>query len=118
MEIGRLRSLIAAQARVNATPEGFCLTPCTAIDVKVLAPPIEGEQAALVALLDDGARWSTSALALALGISQRSVQRALIELETTGRVHSNGRGRAQRWRSVPLTGFTTILLLPAALPID
>ncbi|MNM69488.1 hypothetical protein D3C81_810840 [compost metagenome] len=118
VEIGRLRSLIAAQARIDATPGGFRLTPRTATDVKVLVPPIEGEQAALVALLDDGARWSTSALALALGTSQRSVQRALVELETIGRVHSSGRGRAQRWRSVPLTGFTTILLLTATLPID
>lgn len=118
VEIGRLRALIATQARIEATPDGFRLLPCTATEVMVLAPPIEGEQAALAALLDDGAAWSTSALALALGASQRSVQRALVELESAGRVRSSGRGRAQRWRSMPLTGFTTILLLTAALPID
>jgi hypothetical protein len=118
VEIGRLRALIAAEARIEATADGFGLLPRMATKVIVLAPPIEGEQAALAALLADGAGWSTSALALALGTSQRSVQRALVELETAGRVRSSGRGRAQRWRSMPLTGFTTILLLPAALPID
>ncbi len=118
VEIGRLRVLIAAQTRIEATATGFRLSPCSATSVKVLFPPIEGEQGALVALLADGAAWSTSALALALGVSQRNVQRALIELETAGRVYSSGRGRAQRWRSMPLSGFTTILLLPAALPID
>jgi len=63
------------------------------------------------------AAWSTSALALALGASQRTVQRALVELEAAGRVRSIGRARAQRWLSPPLAGFTTILLLPAALPL-
>ena len=118
VEIGRLRRLIAAYARIEATPTGFRLMPCSTTSVKVLIPPIEGEQGALVALLTDGAAWSTSALGLALGGSQRHVQRALLELEAAGRVYSNGRGRAQRWRSTPLSGFTTILLLPAALPID
>ena len=83
----------------------------------VLAPPIDGEQAALLALLSDGAAWSTSALALAVDASQRTVQRALAELEAQGRVRSIGRARAQRWLAPPLSGFTTILLLPAALPI-
>ncbi|MGH8054507.1 MAG: helix-turn-helix domain-containing protein [Stenotrophomonas sp.] len=118
VEIGRLRTLIAAQARIEATAEGFRLIPNVACQVWVLAPPIESEQAAVFALLADDAAWSTSALALALGTSQRSVQRALVELEAAARVRSSGRGRAQRWRSVPLAGFTTILLLPAALPID
>ena len=84
----------------------------------MLAPPIDGDQASLVALLSDGAAWSTSALALALGASQRTVQRALVELEAAGRVRSIGRARARRWLSPPLAGFTTILLLPAALPFE
>jgi bifunctional N-acetylglucosamine-1-phosphate-uridyltransferase/glucosamine-1-phosphate-acetyltransferase GlmU-like protein len=41
---------------------------------------------------------------------------ALVDLEAAGRVRSLGRARAQRWVSPPLVGFTTILLLPAALP--
>ena len=82
----------------------------------MLVPPIDGEQASLLALLADGAAWSTSALALALGASQRTVQRALVELEAAGQVRSIGRARAQRWLSPPLVGFTTTLLLPAALP--
>jgi len=118
VEIGRLRALVAAQAGIEATARGFALKPRDARDVVVLAPPIDGEQASLVALLSDGAAWSTSALALALGASQRTVQRALAELEAEGRVRSIGRARAQRWLAPPLAGFTTILLLPAALPIE
>jgi len=117
VEIGRLRTLAAPLARIEASARGFALTPRTARSVVVLAPPIEGEQASLVALLADGAAWSTSALALALGASQRSVQRALAELEAAGRVRSIGRARAKRWLAPPLAGFTTNLLLPAALPL-
>jgi hypothetical protein len=116
VEIGRLRALVAALARIEATARGFVLRPRGARAVVVLAPPIDGDQASLVALLSDGAAWSTSALALALGASQRTIQRALVELEAAGRVRSIGRARARRWLSPPLAGFTTILLLPAALP--
>ena len=117
VEIGRLRALVAALAHIEATAEGFVLKPRGPRGAAVLAPPVEGEQGSLLALLSDGAAWSTSALALALGASQRTVQRALVELEAAGRVRSIGRGRAQRWLSPPLAGFTTILLLPAALPL-
>lgn len=116
VEIGRLRAVLAPLARIDATKTGFALTPSLARGVTVLLPPIEGSQASLLALLAGGEAWSTSALALALGESQRSVQRALAELETSGRVNSLGRARARRWRSPPLTGFTTTLLLPAAMP--
>jgi hypothetical protein len=116
VEIGRLRALVAPLARIEATARGFVLKPRGAREVVVLAPPIDGEQASLVALLSDGAAWSTSALALALGASQRTVQRSLVELEAAGRVRSIGRARARRWLAPPLAGFTTILLLPAALP--
>jgi hypothetical protein len=117
VEIGRLRALVAALARIEATARGFILRPGAARDVVVLVPPIDGDQASLLALLSDGAAWSTSALALALGASQRTVQRALVEFEAAGRVRSIGRARARRWLAPPLTGFTTILLLPAALPL-
>lgn len=117
VEIGRLRALIAPLARVEASARGFMLTPQGERRVAVLMPPIDGDQASLLALLADGAAWSTSALALALGDSQRTVQRALVELEAEGRVRSIGRARAQRWLAPPLAGFTTILLLPAALPL-
>ena len=116
VEIGRLRALVKGLAQVEATPRGFALRPDGDRAVAVLAPPIEGEQASLVALLSDGAPWSTSALALALGASQRTVQRALAELEAAARVRAIGHARARRWLAPPLTGFTTILLLPAALP--
>jgi hypothetical protein len=144
VEIGRLRALAAPLARIEASARGFALIsrpsgrcattsqregappsggraaalmPRSERDVVVLLPPIDGDQASLLALLADGAAWSTSALALALGASQRTVQRALVELEAAGRVCSIGRARAQRWLSPPLAGFTTILLLPAALPL-
>jgi hypothetical protein len=115
VEIGRLRALISPLARIEASARGFALTARGEREVVVLVPPIEGDQASLLALLADGAAWSTSALALAVGSSQRTVQRALVELEAAGRVRSIGRTRARRWLSSPLVGFTTILLLPAAL---
>jgi hypothetical protein len=117
VEIGRLRALVAPLARIEASARGFALTPPDERSIVVLEPPIDGDQASLLALLADGAAWSTSALALALGASQRTVQRALVELETAGRVRSIGRARAQRWLAPSLAGFTTILLLPAALPL-
>ena len=115
VEIGRLRALLAPLARIEATANGFVLLPLNERDVVLLAPPVDGDQASLLALLGDGAPWSTSALALALGESQRTVQRALAELAATGKVRSTGRARARRWLAPPLTGFTTVLLLPAAL---
>ena len=118
VEIGRLRALATTLAGIEATPRGFVLKPHGERTVALLAPPIDGDQASLVALLSDGAAWSTSALALALGASQRTVQRALAELEAEGRVRSIGQARARRWLSPPLAGFTTILLLPSALPIE
>ena len=117
VEIARLRALVAPLARIEATERGFLLLPHGESGVVVLVPPIEGHEASLQALLSDGAAWSTSALALALRESQRSVQRALAKLEAAGKVRSIGRARAQRWLSPPLAGFTTILLLPASLPL-
>ncbi len=116
VEIGRLRRLVVDVADITATGQGFRLVPHRARHVVVLAPPLEGEQAALQGLLADGMAWSTSALALATGMGQRSVQRALAALEADGHVRSVGRARAQRWVAPPLAGFTTILLLPAVLP--
>lgn len=117
VEIGRLRALVSAFARIEATARGFVLRPRGARDVVVLSPTFDGDQASLVALLADGAAWSTSALALALGTGQRTVQRALSDLESAGRVRSIGRARTRRWLAPPLAGFTTVLLLPSALPI-
>lgn len=117
VEIGRLRALVKSLAQVEATPRGFVLQPRGAVDVVVIAPPFDGEDASLVALLSDGCAWSTSALAVALGASQRAVQRALAELEVANRVRSIGKARAQRWLAPSPAGFTTILLLPSALPL-
>jgi hypothetical protein len=116
VEMGRLRAAVAPLARIEASTRGFALVPRAPQGVAVLLPPIEGDEASLQALLADGAAWSTSALALALGRSQRAVQRALAHLAAAGRARSIGRARAQRWLAPPLAGFTTILLLPPALP--
>jgi hypothetical protein len=117
VEIGRLRLPLRPLAAIEASPSGFALVSRQVGEVVVLAPPIESPDAAVLALLSDGEAWSTSALALALGSSQRTVQRALRQLEADGRVREMGRGRAQRWLSAPVTGFTTALLLPAGLPV-
>lgn len=116
VEIGRLRALVKGLAAIEATPRGFVLRPCDEAEVAVLAPPIDGEQASLLALLADGAAWSTSALALALDASQRTVQRQLAELEAGGQVRGVGQARSRRWVAAPRVDFTTVLLLPASLP--
>jgi hypothetical protein len=118
VEVGRLRRALRILASVTATPRGFALTSQRAREVVVLAPPVEDEHAAVVAFLADGESWSSSALALTLGASQRTVQRALDSLAAAGKVQSFGRGRARRWITVPVPGFTTALLLPAPLPSD
>jgi hypothetical protein len=118
VEIGRLRAALRPLAGVSATKQGFTLTPRRTREVVVLARPIEERHAAVLAFLADGESWSSSALALALGISQRTVQRALDSLVTAGKVQSYGRGRARRWMMPPVVGFTTTLLLPGPLPSD
>jgi hypothetical protein len=118
VEIGRLRRMLWPLATIDATKRGFALAPRGAREVVVLARPVEEEHAAVLAFLADGESWSSSALALALGTSQRTVQRALDALATAGKVQSFGRARARRWITPPVPGFTTILLLPAPLPGD
>jgi hypothetical protein len=114
VEIGRLRRELGDLAGLGATPAGFALITRRARHVSVLLPPIDGAGAALLALLGDGQAWSTSALALALGRSQRTVQRVLGELLAASRVRCIGKARARRWLAPPVAGFTTTLLLPAA----
>ncbi|MER8504846.1 helix-turn-helix domain-containing protein, partial [Mesorhizobium sp. M1142] len=116
VEVGRLRAELRSLADVSATKRGFALAPRRAGEVVVLAPPVEEEHAAVLAFLADGESWSSSALAIALGASSRTVQRALEQLAQAGKVQSFGRGRARRWMTPPLPGFPTILLLPGPLP--
>jgi hypothetical protein len=118
VEVGRLRTVLRTLADVSATKRGFALAPRRAREVVVLARPVEEPHAAVLAFLADGESWSSSALALALGASPRTVQRALGSLAAIGKVQSFGRGRARRWMTPPVPGFTTTLLLPAPLPSD
>lgn len=117
VELGRLRKLMHALADVRARGGGYELAPHGAVGCILLLPPTSGEGSAVLAMLRGGEAWATSALAAALGKSQRAVQRALSELERDGKVRSVGRGRARRWVAAPTTGFATTLLLvdPAAL---
>jgi hypothetical protein len=118
VEIGRLRATLRSLANVSATTRGFALAPCSADEVVVLAPPVEDRHAVVLAFLADGESWSSSALALALDAGARTVQRALEQLAAAGKVQSFGRGRACRWTTAPVPGFTTTLLLPGPLPSD
>ena len=118
VEIGRLRVALRPLADVTATRQGFALMPRRADEVVVLAPPVDEPHAAVLAFLADGESWSSSALAIALGASPRTVQRALDQLSATNKVQSFGRGRARRWMTPLLPGFPTILLLPGPLPSD
>lgn len=115
VEMGRLRAMLRPLAVLSATKDGFTLAPRRASEVVVLARPVEEKHAGVLAFLADGESWSSSALALALGASQRKVQRALDDLAAAGKVQSFGRGRARRWTTPPVPGFTTTLLLPAPL---
>jgi hypothetical protein len=110
--------MLRTLADVSATPRGFALVPHRAREVVVLALPVEAENADVLAFLADGESWSSSALGLALGWSQRTVQRALDSLAESGRVQSFGKGRARRWMTPPLPGFATTLLFSTPLPID
>jgi hypothetical protein len=118
VEIARLRRVLRTLGSVRATKRGFALAPRRAPEVVVLAPPVDEEHSAVLAFLADGESWSSSALALALRASQRTVQRALDSLAAAGKVRSFGRGRACRWMTPPVPGFTTTLLLPPPLPSD
>ncbi len=116
VEIGRLRRVLRGLATVSATKSGFLLAPCGEQEVAVIARPVEEEHAAVLAFLADGESWSSSALALALGRSQRTVQRALDSLAEAGKVQAFGRARALRWMTPPMPGFASTLLLTSPLP--
>ncbi|MES2293939.1 MAG: helix-turn-helix domain-containing protein [Pseudomonadota bacterium] len=118
VEIGRLRTALRTLASVSATKQGFMLVPRPSREVVVLAAPVEEQNADVLAFLADGESWSSSALALALGASQRTVQRALDALAATGKVQWLGKGRARRWMTPPLPGFATMLLLPVSVAGD
>jgi hypothetical protein len=118
VEIGRLRTALRTLAEVSATRQGFALTPRRAREIVVLAPLVDEQHAAVLAFLADGESWSSSALAIALGASPRTVQRSLDSLAAANKVQSFGRGRARRWMTPPVPGFPTILLLPGFLPSD
>lgn len=115
VEIGRLRAELRPLADIVATKHGFALAWRSEGEVVVLAPPVEDEHTAVLAFLADGEAWSSSALALALGTSQRTVQRTLDSLAEAKKVQPLGRGRARRW-TAPTPGFPTSLLLPGPLP--
>ncbi|UXC38712.1 helix-turn-helix domain-containing protein [Cupriavidus gilardii] len=118
VEMGRLRAAIRSLADIRATARGYALLPHGTRPVVVLARPVDERHAAVLALLADGESWSSSGLALALGASQRTVQRALDALAEAGKVQAIGHGRARRWMTAPVPEITTTLLLPAIPSLD
>jgi hypothetical protein len=117
VELGRLRAVLRPLARIEATTRGFALAPIKAPAVVVLGPPVDGPAGAILALLEGGESWSTSALARALRSSQRTVQRTLRQLDEAAAVRAVGHGRSRRWLAPALGGFATTLLLPGALAV-
>lgn len=117
VEMGRLRTVLRGGAGVRATPRGFQLIPRDGDQVAVLVRPVDDDHAPVLALLADGEAWSSSALALALGTSQRTIQRSLEALAASGKIQGYGQGRARRWSMLPLPGFATNLLLPTVLGV-
>jgi hypothetical protein len=118
VEMGRLRAVLRPVAGVRATARGFMLVPPEGQAVALLERPVDEAHAPVLALLADGEAWSSSALALALGASQRTVQRALDALAAAQKIQAFGQGRARRWSVPPMPGFATSLLLPTALAAD
>lgn len=111
VEIGRLRAELSSVCGLIATPGGYALSPQEGCELVVLDPAQDGPHAGLLGVLSDGEAWSSAALALVLGRSQRSVQRALEALAGAGKVRSHGDGRSRRWIAPPIPGFPTGLLL-------
>lgn len=116
VEIGRLRRAVETFAVVEARGPGYVLRALDNAPVVALVPPASGEASAVLALLRGGESWSTSALATAMGQSQRTVQRALTTLRDEGRIEGIGAGRSQRWVAKPPEGFATTLLLVMRAP--
>jgi len=113
VEMGRLRTVLRSVADIRATARGFTLDPRHS-NVVVMAPLVDDDHGDVLAMLADGESWSSSALALVLNSSQRTVQRALESLATAGKVQSFGYGRARRWTVTPIPGYATLLLLPTS----
>ncbi len=118
VELTRLRGVLRELVTISATERGFALAPRRAREIVVLDRPVDERHAEVLALLADGESWSSSALALALGTSQRTVQRALDTLAARAKIQPFGHGRTRRWMTPPLPGFTTALLLPLTQPIE
>jgi hypothetical protein len=116
VEIARLREELRNIAEIIATANGFELKPRNSSKVAVLAPPADEPNAAVLAFLADGEAWSSSALAIAMETSPRTVQRALEQLAADDKVQSFGNGRMRRWTVPSVPGFPTALLLPGPLP--
>ena len=113
---GRLRAALRGLADLEATPAGFRLVPVRLRPLLVLAPPAKDAAAAteipVLALLQDGAAWSTAALRRAVNVSQRTLQRTLRELRDRGEVRAVGEGRARRWVAAPLDRIRDNLVAP------
>lgn len=111
VEVARLRKLVAPLTKISATKRGFRLVPLPG-EVALLTHPMRGHEAQIMALLADGELWASSGFALVLGLSTRSVQRALKALQDAGKIQSIGRARGLRWMALTAPGFPISMQLP------
>ncbi len=96
VEMARLRDLLPAGATIEASGQAWRLVlPAGA---PVLRIDLLRESSTLKAFLSDGHAWAARDLALAIGASPRSMQRALLKLAGSGAVQPTGEARARRWR--------------------
>jgi hypothetical protein len=112
VEIGRLRSIARAWLGVIAEEPGYALSAPR--EVALVMPLEESSSSRVLSLMHGGEPWSASSLALALDVSERTIQRSLGELQIAGKVGAMGNGRARRW--VRLFEIPTDLLLPRSSP--
>jgi tetratricopeptide (TPR) repeat protein len=109
VEIGRLRKMVGPRLGVVADGSGYALRS-TGGEVVLVMPLEESPASRLLSLMHGGEAWSASSLAVALEVSERTVQRSLGELQSAGKVGPTGNGRGRRW--VRLFEIPTDLSLP------
>jgi hypothetical protein len=117
VELGRLRRALPAGASIDALGNAWRLAVDG--DAPVVTVELLTGDSALTALLADGRPWAARDLALAIGASPRTVQRALAELARAGEVDAIGNARARRWQAPSPAGIATQMFLVSLLaPAD
>jgi len=108
------RKRLIGPPRLGVVAEGPGYALSATGEIALVMPLEESPASRLLSLMHGGEAWSASSLALALDVSERTVQRSLGELQTVGKVGPTGNGRGRRW--VRLFEIPTDLLLPPRRP--